>query len=160
MRACRYHHADYMSPPEAYANARCRGSGPPNEERRGDEPRRSVQKDCEARLQTKPTASALQVQRLAALYGDSPAQLAEIDENLCRSELTPTQEAEHLAKRKEVWEAMREAKQVEQLVPAVDVAKHGHAQPDGFASSTAKATGKTKQSVNRAIRRATEGGAS
>lgn len=84
------------------------------------------------------------------------AQLAEIDENLCRSELTPTQEAEHLAKRKEVWEAMRESEQVEQVVPAVEVAKHGHTQAGGFASETAKATGKTKQSVNRAIRRASE----
>lgn len=37
------------------------------------------------------------------------AQLAEIDENLFRANLTPTQEAEHLAKRKEIWDAMKSA---------------------------------------------------
>ena len=45
--------------------------------------------------------------------------------------------------------------QVGQVVPPVEVAKHGHAQEEGFAASTAAVTGQTKKSVNRAIRRAT-----
>lgn len=68
-------------------------------------------------------------------------------------ELTPTQDAEHLARRKEIWEAMQ---QVEQVVPAVDVAKHGHAQAQGFAAETAAATGQSKRDVNRKTRRVTE----
>lgn len=47
------------------------------------------------------------------VVGDSlTAQLAEIDENLCRSELTPAQYVMHIARRKEVWEAMRELEKV------------------------------------------------
>ena len=34
---------------------------------------------------------------------DIERQLWEIDENLIRSELSPTEQAEHLAKRKELW---------------------------------------------------------
>lgn len=85
------------------------------------------------------------------------AQLAEIDENLCRSELTPTQEAEHLARRKEVWEAM-EAKSVSgQVYPKLSArGRDNEGRPEGFASSTADVTGKSKESINRAIRRATE----
>ena len=46
--------------------------------------------------------------------------------------------------------------EVEQLVPP-QVSGHGGARPqtEGFAASTAAVTGQTKQSVNRAIRRAT-----
>lgn len=101
------------------------------------------------------------------MAGDSlSAQLAEIDENLCRSELTPTQEAEHLAKRKEVWEAMREAERASDLVGETggatctaslsDGRAAGPQHEEGFAASTAKATGKNKSTVTRAIRRATE----
>ena len=45
--------------------------------------------------------------------------------------------------------------QVAQLEPPVEVAKHGRAQDEGFAASTAAATGKSKAAVNKAIRRAT-----
>lgn len=92
------------------------------------------------------------------------AQLAEIDENLCRSELTPTQEAEHLAKRKKVWEAI-EATKLEvaqvaplQVQPAKAKGSHGGPRPhdEGFAASTSAATGKDKSTINRAIRRASE----
>ncbi len=90
------------------------------------------------------------------IAGDSlTVQLAEIDENLCRSELTPTQEAEHLARRKEVWEAMREAENNSgSTCPTIPA--RGPGMPEGFASSTTEVTGKSKESINRAIRRATE----
>lgn len=84
--------------------------------------------------------------------------IAEIDENLCRAELTPTQEAEHLARRKQVWEAMRASAAVsEQLVPKLSTrGRESEGRPEGFASSTSAATGKSKQDINRAIRRVAE----
>lgn len=90
--------------------------------------------------------------------GDLEAQLAEIDENLCRSELTPTEEAEHIGRRKEVWEAMQAAKeiQVAQVEPPEIGFKMPPPQEQGFASATASATGKSKASTNRAARRYTE----
>lgn len=93
------------------------------------------------------------------LTGDElHAQLAEIDENLCRSNLTPTQEAEHIAKRKEIWQALRDAKrhmdgepESERIPPTLT--GRGN---EGFATETEKATGQSKRRVNEAVRRATE----
>lgn len=69
------------------------------------------------------------------------AELWEIDENLMRAELSPAQQAEHLARRKEVWEALQSS---------------GKTFPtkEGFSSQTAKATGETKRNVNLQIARA------
>jgi hypothetical protein len=86
------------------------------------------------------------------------AGLWEIDENLCRSELSEAEEARCLAKRKELWEARekREAEiQVEQIVPPETGYKKPPPQKKGFAAETAAVTGETKQSVNRKIARAT-----
>lgn len=82
------------------------------------------------------------------------AGLWEIDENLCRSELSEAEEARCLAKRKELWEA-REKRQSEQVVPIESKRLDGKGhRKEGFASETAKVTGETKQSVNRKIARA------
>lgn len=66
-----------------------------------------------------------------------------------RYERAPTQEAEHIARRKEIWEAMRA--KPGQLDPV-----YGGRGNEGFAASTAKATGKSKETTDRAVRRATE----
>lgn len=87
-------------------------------------------------------------------WSDIDRQLAEIDENLMRSELTPTQQAEHLAKRKELWEA-REAAAKTSRTSLGDGRKAGPQHQDGFASETAKATGASKRSVQQSIARAT-----
>jgi hypothetical protein len=79
---------------------------------------------------------------------DVDRQLWEIDENLMRSELTPTEEAEHVARRKELWEARQKVGQVAPLSTG-----RGH---KGFAADTAAKTGKDKRTINRAIQRAAE----
>ena len=66
--------------------------------------------------------------------------------------------AEHHAKRKEVWEAMRAADDQSEKVFPIESKRDdgkGHRHPE-FASETAAVTGKDKSTINRAIRRATE----
>lgn len=83
------------------------------------------------------------------------AGLWEIDENLCRSELTEAEEARCLAKRKELWEA-REAREIQvgQLVPPEIGFGKPPPQREGFAAETAAVTGDTKRNVNRKLARA------
>ena len=68
----------------------------------------------------------------------------EIDENLMRSELSPTETAEHLARRKEVW-ADRESG-----ASRLTLTGRGN---KAFAQSTADATGMDKSTVTRAVAR-------
>lgn len=93
-------------------------------------------------------AKMLGWETIAALFMDADdidRQLWEIDENLMRSELTPTQQAEHLARRKELWEARETAKSSRSF--------EGRGN-SGFASETAAATGASKRSVQQSIARA------
>ncbi len=73
-------------------------------------------------------------------------QLWEIDENLMRAELSPTEMAEHLARRKVLW-GQREVSG--QVGP-----KPQGGRPTEFASETAETTGVPKRSINRALSRA------
>lgn len=79
------------------------------------------------------------------------AEIWEIDENLCRAELTAVEQSEHLARRKALWETRQSGQNVP-IDSKRDDGK-GH-RPDGFAGETAKATGKTKRDINRSIARA------
>lgn len=80
------------------------------------------------------------------------AELIEIDENLCRSELTPAQRSSFAKRRKQIWEALHpDDKQVAQVAPPV--AKHGHVQEKGFAAETAAVSGMSKASINRHVAR-------
>ena len=88
---------------------------------------------------------------------DVDRELWEIDENLIRADLTPTEEGEHLKRRKELWE-MREVR-VGQLGSSGDRDERGRftpeqEQPEGFASEASDVVGKSKRTVNRAIERA------
>lgn len=78
---------------------------------------------------------------------DIDRQIWEIDENLMRAELSPTQEAQHLARRKELWETRDNAKTFR------ETPKPGR--PKRFASETADQTGMDKRTVQLAISRAT-----
>lgn len=88
------------------------------------------------------------------------AELAEIDENLCRNELTALEQAEHLHRRKQVYEALHpETKQG--AAPAKKSGKGGKAPkgkndnlsglPASFAADTSKKSGLTERSVQRGV---------
>lgn len=78
------------------------------------------------------------------------AELWEIDENLARAELTASQEAEHLARRKALW-AERQKRDAEKSGKSFPTSGRGN---EGFAASTAAITGETKRSINQKIARA------
>ena len=96
-------------------------------------------------------------------------ELIEIDENLCRAELTASQRTKYTKRRAQIWEALHPVEkqqiqvaqvapsefEVEPVVPLQD-AKHGGSRPHpkGFAASTSQATGMTKQAINRHLARA------
>ena len=85
---------------------------------------------------------------------DIDRQIWEIDENLMRADLSPTEIAEHLAKREGLWKA-RET-QVGKLCPPEKPVgnKSPPKQKKGFAADTAKKTGVSKRAINLATSRA------
>lgn len=97
------------------------------------------------------------------------AELIEIDENLCRSELTASQRSGFTKRRKEIWEALYPAQKEErqrvadlpetevgQAAPPQFAGQLGGARPQekAFAASTAAITGEDKRTINRHIARA------
>lgn len=88
------------------------------------------------------------------------AGLWEIDENLCRSELTEAEEARCLAKRKDLWAAREEREaEAESRVGKVFPPEIGNKKPPpakkGFAAETAEVTGQSKRSINSKVERGT-----
>ena len=80
------------------------------------------------------------------------AELAEIDENLCRSNLSPAQEAQAIARRKAIYEELhpetkhggdRKSDQVDNLAT----------RSDRFTAATSDATGKSERDIRRAAAR-------
>ncbi|HMN20573.1 MAG TPA: hypothetical protein PKA16_04180 [Ottowia sp.] len=83
------------------------------------------------------------------------AELIEIDENLCRSELTAAQRASKIKRRKQIWETLHPREiQVGQLVPPEIGYGKPPSQERGFAANTAAVTGQSKKDINRHIARA------
>lgn len=78
------------------------------------------------------------------------AELIEIDENLCRSELTASQRAQAIKRRKQIWEALHpnSGKSVS------TIPDRGPGRPKEFAAATAEAAGMTKQAINQHLARA------
>mgnify|MGYP000988898136 CR=1 FL=1 len=82
---------------------------------------------------------------------DGPkAQLAEVDENLCRRELTVLERAEHIALRRKLWEEMNPP-------PAADTTrkkppKRPEAPLTAFVDDTAKKTGRAAAAVREELR--------
>jgi ParB-like chromosome segregation protein Spo0J len=89
---------------------------------------------------------------------DDAAQLVEIDENLCRADLTPAERAMHVARRKELYEA----KHPETKRGAAPGAGRGKgkatrldkSQNESFVKDTAVKTGKGRSTVARDVTRA------
>ena len=81
-------------------------------------------------------------------WSEIDRQLWEIDENLQRVELSPTEMAEHLARREELWGQWNTAQSLRDI--------KGPGQPKGSASETAEATGVSKRAVQLATSRAKE----
>src|SRR5260221_7514514 len=90
---------------------------------------------------------------------DLQAQLMEIDENLCRAELTPAQEAAAVARRKEIYLALHPETAAGRSQAAAMNAKLGRGDVNNkmsptFTKATAAASGKTPRSIERAAARA------
>ena len=75
------------------------------------------------------------------------AELIEIDENLCRADLTPAQRAAAIKRRKQIWEALHPES-------GNGVSTLGGRGNTSFAADTCAAAGLTKQSVNQHLSRA------
>ena len=92
--------------------------------------------------------------------GHLQAELIEIDENLCRSELTASQRSSFTKRRSEIWEALhptpRAETEVRQAVAPQFAGQLGGARPQqkAFAASTAEITGENVRTIQRHIARA------
>lgn len=89
----------------------------------------------------------IQARVLDETTGHMEAELIEIDENLCRAELTPAQRAQAIQRRKQIWEALHPE-------GGAICATPGGQQVVGFAADTAKVSGEPKASINRHLSRA------
>ena len=91
---------------------------------------------------------------------DNQRELWEIDENLCRAELSELERAEHLAKRKEVYERLhpetRAASGAELAQKRWGYATDNLSAASSFAADTAEKIGTTARDIRRSIHRATK----
>ena len=88
------------------------------------------------------------------MVGESlEAELIEIDENLCRAELTASQRASAIKRRRQIWEALHpNSGNSFSTIPHDE--PRGRGRPPEFASETAAAAGMTKQAINQHLARA------
>lgn len=85
------------------------------------------------------------------------AELMEIDENLCRAELTASQRAQAIKRRRQIWEALHPAEiQVGKVCPPESATGYKQPPPQekGFAASTAAVSGESKRAINQHLARA------
>ena len=87
------------------------------------------------------------------------AELLEIDENLCRSELTASQRAQAIKRRKAIWEALHPGETGGTTCPTHQPTdalgrKKSPQQTQSFAADTAAVSGESKRDVNRHLARA------
>lgn len=80
---------------------------------------------------------------------DLGVELIEIDENLCRSELSAAQRASAIKRRKEIWEELHPNSGTSD-----STIERGPGRPQEFAANTSETAGMTKQAINRHVARA------
>jgi ParB-like chromosome segregation protein Spo0J len=87
----------------------------------------------------------------AALVADDDlhAELAMIDENLCRAELTPSERAQHTARRKAIYLELHPETAHGANLEGAGVAKLSAPETPAFAAATAAATGQSERAVRR-----------
>ena len=84
------------------------------------------------------------------------SELIEIDENLCRAELTASQRTGYTKRRKQIWEALHPRETGGRSLPTClsDGRASGPQHEQGFAASTAAITGEAKRTINQHLARA------
>jgi uncharacterized ParB-like nuclease family protein len=80
---------------------------------------------------------------------DLHAELAMIDENLCRAELLPVDRAKQTARRKAIYEALHPETKHGQNLENIPSGQFVHTGKPSFAAETAKTTGRDERSVRR-----------
>lgn len=98
---------------------------------------------------------------LSCPHNSYDAEIAELDENLCRHELSPAERAAAIRRRADLWEAKRQLDQTgvsncdtSQNARLSDGRRKGSQHQQQFAADTAAATGQPKASVHRELVRA------
>lgn len=81
-------------------------------------------------------------------------EMIEVDENLCRAELSTAEKAKALKKRKILWESLKAQEIGGNQVPTyrADGVKAGPQHQQGFAASTAAVTGISKRAINQYLK--------
>ena len=83
---------------------------------------------------------------------DAHAQLAEIDENLIREDLTALERAEHLARRKEIYEALHPETTLEGRLKAGVKNSGPDSGPLTFIDDTAAKTGRPRSKISEEVK--------
>jgi ParB/RepB/Spo0J family partition protein len=110
------------------------------------------------RLEAMKRLGRQEIECLVVSDGDLQAELMEIDENLCRAELSPAQEAAAIARRKEIYLALHPETAAGKSQAAAMNAKLGRGDVTDkmsptFTKATAVVSGKTQRSIERAAAR-------
>lgn len=101
------------------------------------------------RLQACELVGLSQVECIVVDDDDLHAELAMIDENLVRAELSPSERAQQTARRKAIYETLHPEAKHGQNIENTPSGQFVHTETPSFATATAKTTGRDERSVRR-----------